>query len=278
MHEFDRITVDPTVNNGLASIRDTGITVSEVVSRIVKGESFRDVIQIYPSFEYEDIVQALAYAVQNLVQNINMTRFDTNGLFSSVIGYSELLLNMETSPEARQKCLQTLNQNAKAATTCYSNLRTWADFVYLNNAPLYERIAISELEKQVLAGLKRLEKTHKFTLNTKSVDTSLHVRVNYFLREAIAYLMTDLVFDAANLTITQESNQVLFQIHCSDSRQRISSEEYINQVFQSANRVHPVTLAMLIIRQHQSNLKISSYETGILFEFQLPTEPEGIIE
>ena len=62
MRQFDRITQQPEVMGGMASIRGTRVTVGMVVGQIGAGHSIDEVLADYPYLECEDIMQALRYA------------------------------------------------------------------------------------------------------------------------------------------------------------------------------------------------------------------------
>ena len=59
---FDRISFNPEILGGRASIRGMRIPVSVVVGQIAHGASWDEVLGDYPDLEREDIEQALAYA------------------------------------------------------------------------------------------------------------------------------------------------------------------------------------------------------------------------
>jgi uncharacterized protein (DUF433 family) len=59
---FDRITFDPRILGGRASIRGMRIPVSVIVGQIAHGASWNEVLADYPDLETEDIRQALSYA------------------------------------------------------------------------------------------------------------------------------------------------------------------------------------------------------------------------
>jgi uncharacterized protein (DUF433 family) len=65
MLRFDRIKVDPEVMNGQACIRDTRITVS-LVLRLLAKHSMKEVLEMYPELEEEDIKQALEYTLTRM--------------------------------------------------------------------------------------------------------------------------------------------------------------------------------------------------------------------
>jgi uncharacterized protein (DUF433 family) len=62
MFGFDRITSDPNILGGKASIRDMRISVSLIVNLVANGMSFEEILAEYPDLEVEDIQQALRYA------------------------------------------------------------------------------------------------------------------------------------------------------------------------------------------------------------------------
>src|SRR5436190_8148558 len=59
---FDRITFDPQILGGRASIRGMRIPVSVIVGQIAHGATWDEVLDDYPDLETEDIRQVLSYA------------------------------------------------------------------------------------------------------------------------------------------------------------------------------------------------------------------------
>jgi len=62
MQHFDRITQNPEVMGGKASVRGLRVTVGMIVGQIGAGHSIEEVLADYPYLEREDILQALRYA------------------------------------------------------------------------------------------------------------------------------------------------------------------------------------------------------------------------
>ena len=62
MGPFDRITQNPVVMGGKASIRGMRVTVGMIVGQIGAGHSVDQVLADYPYLEREDVMQALRYA------------------------------------------------------------------------------------------------------------------------------------------------------------------------------------------------------------------------
>ena len=62
MPELDRITFDPNILGGKASIRGMRISVALVVNLVANGMTPDEIIAEYPDLERDDIQQALRYA------------------------------------------------------------------------------------------------------------------------------------------------------------------------------------------------------------------------
>jgi len=61
MLKLDRITFDPEVMGGRASIRGMRVTAGMIVRHIAAGFTPDEILQYYPYLEREDIQQALLY-------------------------------------------------------------------------------------------------------------------------------------------------------------------------------------------------------------------------
>lgn len=66
MDNFPRITHDPAVMAGRATVRRMRVTVGMIVNHIAAGYSVQQVLADYPYLEAEDVQQALAYAAWRL--------------------------------------------------------------------------------------------------------------------------------------------------------------------------------------------------------------------
>ena len=62
MEKLDRITIDPNVCLGQATLRGMRITVTVVLKMLAGGKSMEDVLAAYPELEAEDVRQAMRYA------------------------------------------------------------------------------------------------------------------------------------------------------------------------------------------------------------------------
>lgn len=61
MDKLDRITFDPQIMGGRATIRGMRITVSLVLNLVANGMTTEEILAAYPYLETEDIQQALRY-------------------------------------------------------------------------------------------------------------------------------------------------------------------------------------------------------------------------
>ena len=60
---FDRITHDPNVLSGRATLRGLRISVAHVLNLVANGMTQAQIVSEHPDLEMEDIRQALDYAV-----------------------------------------------------------------------------------------------------------------------------------------------------------------------------------------------------------------------
>jgi len=62
MKHLTRITFDPNVMGGKPCIRGLRVTVGTIVGLIAAGQSWAEILRLYPYLEEEDLREALAYA------------------------------------------------------------------------------------------------------------------------------------------------------------------------------------------------------------------------
>lgn len=62
MKELDRITIDPEICLGQATIRGMRITVSTILKQVASSMTMKEIVKAYPELEEEDVIQALKYA------------------------------------------------------------------------------------------------------------------------------------------------------------------------------------------------------------------------
>ena len=62
MKQLTRITLNPKVMGGKPGIRGLRVTVGTVVGLLATGQTFDEILKLYPYLEEEDLREALAYA------------------------------------------------------------------------------------------------------------------------------------------------------------------------------------------------------------------------
>lgn len=62
MSDLDRITFDPKILGGRATLRSMRISVAQVVNLVANGMNTEQILAEYPFLEEEDVRQALRYA------------------------------------------------------------------------------------------------------------------------------------------------------------------------------------------------------------------------
>ncbi len=66
MQELQRVTQNPDVMGGKASIRGMRVTVGMILGLLAGGRSEGEILEAYPYLEPEDIREALSYAAWRL--------------------------------------------------------------------------------------------------------------------------------------------------------------------------------------------------------------------
>jgi uncharacterized protein (DUF433 family) len=83
MDKLDRITFDPQVMDGRATVRGMRVTVSLILNLIANGMTIAEILAAYPYLEAEDIRQALQYGAWLAEQpKPNATLADLQALFN----------------------------------------------------------------------------------------------------------------------------------------------------------------------------------------------------
>jgi uncharacterized protein (DUF433 family) len=66
---YERITIDPGRMRGMPCIRDTRVTVSAVLGQLAAGRSAEEVLADYPYLERADILVALEFAADAVLEH-----------------------------------------------------------------------------------------------------------------------------------------------------------------------------------------------------------------
>jgi uncharacterized protein (DUF433 family) len=267
MREFKRITVDPKVKNGLPCVRDTEITVSEVVKRMMQKYS-HEILADYPNLEAEDIEEALLYAIQDFSQTINTSAFEMRAPITSIQGFSDLFLKspekMEITDEQKMQFVEAISKSGVRAARMLTNLLSWSRTIYVSSShPSRRGVPISQVLDD--AGIPKRPET------TISIPEELPpVRDNGNLFMAFANLIDDDLFgrfkNESRITVGR-ADETRISVQIERPFGNVATKELPNSVLYPTS---PISTAAIIIQEHESELQIQVTNDSILFQFELP--------
>jgi uncharacterized protein (DUF433 family) len=266
MANLQRITIDAHTKDGLACIRDTGITVSEVVNRFTEGSTAQTVFEMYPTLDMQDVLEALTYAVINLVQNIDQAFY--------LSGHFRLLWELNKAQAGNQHLPQVLYENAQKTWSIWFVLEKWSKLSYsAGELSDWERRPISFIIDQVTNTLRRDGQTWKLNVDVNCPNYQAVMRDRDKLTSAISILITDNTDFRSEretaLLIGADDNSIFFEVHRKFDVNIAAPSEMLNRLFSAANMSSPISLARFIILQNGSELQIRSSDERIIFNFQL---------
>ncbi len=70
---LERISIDPRVCHGKACIKGTRIMVSVVLDNLAAGRPPREIVDLYPTLQLDDVAAAVAYAAELARERVVMT-------------------------------------------------------------------------------------------------------------------------------------------------------------------------------------------------------------
>ncbi len=264
MRAFERITKDPAVKNGLPCIRDTGISVTEVVRQVVYAKPLDEVLLDYPQLTRDDLEEALAFEVGGTQRMLSGLVHDFRAPVSSFRTVSQMMEELfdDTSNNTQHQLLRVIDNVGNGIQLKVSQIEAWASIYPLDHQKSLVRY--NEL-------IDKIEKKLSLTIHGDS----------YLLKSQSIYCeewQIELLFD--QLALSQEWEGVVSpgRIEVSTNLSHlvhfIIERNTINKFHPGQYRVglgiHPLGIAALILENHQSELILSETETGVRFEFDLP--------
>ena len=106
---FRRIIRNTDIFGGQPYINNTNITVNQIISKSMQGKSIEEIQQQFPQLDIEDIHQALAYSLQEIVTGVAYWRHDGMTPLTQIKGYSEILVgktefdDLDTIPDDQKQ-------------------------------------------------------------------------------------------------------------------------------------------------------------------------------
>jgi uncharacterized protein (DUF433 family) len=253
MSKFERIVREPLVMGGQARIRDTGITVNEIVRLSLDGSSQAEILEKFPMLEAEDAYQALAWQSANVNQIANTLAFDMRTSTNAILGYSRLLKqlipNLSSSIHIFETGLQSMEANAERIYSFLNDFIYWSQ-VMQRTGNAYEAY---EVDWQILARFMDEEILDRTRVYSKTSPSEL------ILMLCTAEIASFTKSNVGKLEINREKSQILFRV----IRQGQLGLEILE---------YPTAIAManLLIFDNGSELKIREEENSVIFEFALP--------
>ncbi|HLU11003.1 MAG TPA: DUF433 domain-containing protein [Oceanobacillus sp.] len=126
---LDRITQDPAILDGTPCIRDTGITVSEVVSQIMAGKPIETLLAEVGVLDAEDVFQALVFAIQNLLDAIAWAKSEGLHPLNILLNAGYSLATSITNPDDKD-IASLIAPNVEQTMTVLRQLNEWAKATY----------------------------------------------------------------------------------------------------------------------------------------------------
>lgn len=279
MREFKRITRVPNVNNGLPSIRDTGITVSEVVSQLIHQKSAEEVIRENPVLDVEDIEEALVFAVSDLQTAIRFTIFDIRNPLTTMPQFFKYALsgvnNQIALTDGNEELLKSLYNQSYRTLNLAMNLYDWVQFVYED--PNWQGKGSQSLQEILNRFTSQHNETEVSLVNLQLPEDIYKVAGHWSLPTVFSTLIRDDFY---------QQFEIFAKVVCANSEDNEHVRVHIQRRFTRPDMTQmsvedllnypatPISLAALILYQHGSKLKIQPIDGGVEFEFDLPVWKE----
>jgi uncharacterized protein (DUF433 family) len=259
MSKFERIVREPLVMGGQARIRDTGITVNEIVRLSLDGLSLLDILAKFPRLETEDVYQALGWQTEFFINLIKNFAFDLHNPIGILQGHVSLMeLDLQEGVGDRDTFARELQEIINYSMRIWDaadDLRLWTQ---LGNVSGF--VKVNEIN------WKRIEAYFDEENLEKTVSGGKALKVSCITDpERIISLLCNLHLETDNrprgkLRMKKDDRLVIFTIL---HRDVVMEDEIVN------NSRH-LDLIHLLILNSGSELKIRQEGKNAIFEFALP--------
>lgn len=263
MSKFERINREPLVMGGQARIRDTGITVNEIVRLSLAGSSQAEILQQFPMLDAEDVHQALGWHSDYLQHLVSGHLFGIRGSASAINGYTQLLemhlQNLEFEGKSDvQEWLVELRINAFRLGQDHDSLRRWAELSNRTGRPEKAHLIDWNLLMPYL--------DEKMVAEIPVFNGRLWSQI-YVLSRTEPEKLTDLLCSVRGYTGDFNPAKIFFQE--SQNEAHFTVIRYGLQLEMLNNSSH-LEFAQLLIFDSGSELKIRQEGENVIFEFALP--------
>jgi uncharacterized protein (DUF433 family) len=132
-NKFNRIIREPLVMGGQARIRDTNITVNEIVRLSLDGTSQADILAKYPELKAEDVHQALSHTLQSIFDATHSSFFyDAKERLIPIEGLATLFEKQASELQIKS---QVILRESKQLTARIESYRLWMQMMKGNFEP-----------------------------------------------------------------------------------------------------------------------------------------------
>jgi uncharacterized protein (DUF433 family) len=268
MSKFESIVREPLVMGGQARIRDTGITVNEIVRLSLAGLSQTEILQKFPVLEAEDVHEALGYAMKDTLRAFADAKSEIGESITPIIQFNEIALGqVQLPPQHDKKALEDFKQKLPEMMISYGRraradvigLKTWlqANFEYPKPWP-------EPLDYLLTKGVEEA-KGYNSELEFKiSVNVVENILVDSRLVDILACLLGR-VYDfvpQVHLSVASSNGSLVFTIN------RVLRENAsYHEVYYESIRLK---IVRLLLYQLGSELKVRQEESSVIFAFALP--------
>jgi uncharacterized protein (DUF433 family) len=278
-NKFNRIIREPLVMGGQARIRDTNITVNEIVRLSLSGISQADILTKYPQLEAEDVHQALAWAINDLKDATGMWRNEILNPLTSVIGYSKFGIDRlpripikDIFPETNENLttFEIIHQNAIRTNAKLQHFGSYHKIQYPTHERELEQVSLTEIIESAKREALEINPNIQVEIELHEVSQDELLLENGYISVAIAYIAaSEWNFEErTKITITKQNDNISFAV-----LRRLKSEsksEHLSQLLAFSETSSMMQVAQLILFQNKSELNIRSEGSTVIFEFELP--------
>ncbi len=271
MAEFDRITRDPAIAGGQACIRDTHITVVEIVRLSLAGMSQATILQTYLALAAEDIHQAIAYGMQDVLACISYWRHEGLNPLQQIRGYGDLLTGRsrgidpaEISDAEKQAWLLIMRDASYRGAACWHHLGNRIYSHYRDETPIFAPEPLAGFLQAVQDESAKIEP--ELHLNITAPDQQVNLRGSPRLIIAVTSLIT-----VGKNTFKPE---ILMSIALDDTAAHFVIERKLqygdDKISHLTSTPSAIATADFLLYQHNSPLHIHQKKDRVLFEFAVP--------
>lgn len=265
MGKFDRIVREALVMGGQARIRDTEITVNEIVRLSLDGKSQAEILEQFPALHAEDVHQAMGYAINDTIRTVEYSSNDGRTPITPILGFIDLILSPDKYSHVTKKISLTKEQKqtlevayltAKKARHEWDKLRMRMSLNFRNIT--FEQVQVSEMLKHLI---------NQDLYYSYQVDSHLGQEVKikgiFHLRQILSFLVEEFAhITNVQIVIQETKSQVTFNIVVEG--QLMERIELVSQSY------FTIGMAAQALYLSGSELKVTQDSDKVIFEFELP--------